>query len=363
MINFYNLTFKELIHGANINFSDPYHIASSLCPEMKDALLHNPSGFQPDEVCQILALDDDTVIGCTNPYSGRIKIDGEISIVQNGSYLFAHEGYRKENIGGELFMTISSIHPSKKCYFSGISHMAMGLYHALKYTIFEYPRMIYLKNCKSVVKSLFHTQSDIVMPIVWIGNAALWLHRYILRLSNRLCRNDYTIKQVDSVPQDVIDIVNADAHPFTEYHDREWFEWCLKYKFTEQPRIKRLFLIKKGNKTEGFFLTKEQFYEQASGRGFKNVTLGSVMEWGIASDSQLSEKDIYLLAIDSFSPDVDGIVYATTDKTISHSLRKWLFIGIGTANAAFKFKGNKDPRLKDINNWRIRLAASDTLLN
>lgn len=363
MISFYNLTFGELINGAKVSYKDPYNIASSLCNEMKNAVLHNPSGYSEDEVCQILALDEDIVVGCTNPFSGRVKIDGNIIEVQQGSYLYSHEDYRKDNVGGDLFVKISNLHPTKNSYFSGISHMAIGLYRAMKYTVFEYPRMIYLRKCRSVVHALLKTESCLLNPIIWIGDFVLLLHRSLLSVLTYSKFEKYVIVESKEVPQTVIDIINFDTHPFAEVHDKEWIEWNLKYKFTDEPRIKRLFLIKNNSKIEAFFITKERFYEKASSRGFKNVNLGALVEWGISPDSILTEKDLYLMSLSCFSKSTDGIQFATTDYGLAKTLRKYFFVGIGEANVGFKFPSVKDPRLKDINNWRLRLAASDTLLN
>ncbi|NCB96918.1 MAG: hypothetical protein EOM36_00955 [Bacteroidia bacterium] len=151
MIEFYNLTFRELKTKTDRAFTDPHNIASSLCASMREAVLNNPSGYRENETCQILALDNDIVVGCTNPYSGRVRIDGEILPCQSGSTLFSHEDYRKENVGGELFLMIANLHPSRNCYFSGISQMAIGLYLVLKFTLFEFPRMIYMRKSRSVV--------------------------------------------------------------------------------------------------------------------------------------------------------------------------------------------------------------------
>lgn len=363
MIEFYNLSFRELLTKPDRAFSDPHNIASSLCRSMKEALLHNPSGFRDDEVCQILAIDNDVVVGCTNPYSGRVKIDDKVIPVQNGSYLFSHEDYRKDNIGGDLFLRITNLHPDRNCFFSGISHMAMGMYRALKYTVFEFPRMIYLRRSKSVVQALLETDSFVTQPIVWVCDGMLWLHRSVLRLLTSIKYGGYAIEECHDVSQEVVDIIDSDPHPFAEVHDKAWIEWNLNYKFTEEPRLKKLFVIKRNGKIEAFFITKEQFYEQASSRGFRNVTLGSVMEWGISQQSKLTEKKLYIMSINYFSKNVDGIQFATSDKHLASELKRYLFVGIGEANLGIRFRLIKDKRLKEINNWRIRLAASDTLMN
>lgn len=363
MIEFYNLTFGELKSYSNRSYADPYNIASSLCEAMKEAVLHNPSGYQDEEVCQILALDNDVVVGCTNPYSGRIYIDREVMPVQNGSYLFSHEDYRKDNVGGELFLKLANLHHTNNCYFSGISQMAIGLYRVLKFTLFEFPRMIYLRKSRSVIQSIFKTETKLITPLIWIADTCLALHRNILKCLSKEGRNGYEVIESNVVPQEVEDIILNDPHPFAEYHNKQWLEWSLNYSLTDEPRVKKLFLIKKHGKIQAFFITKQQFFEQASGRGFKNVYLGSIMEWGISIGSELTEKDINLIAIHHFDSNIDGIQMATTDKSLASTLKKFLFFPIGSANVGIRMKSIKDPRIKDIKNWRLRIAGGDTLMN
>ena len=363
MIEFYNLTFAELKTKPNIEFKDPYNIASTLNSEMKKAILVNPSGYREDEVCQILALDGDVVVGCTNPYSGRVRLNGEVYPAQNGSTLFSHEDYREENVGGELFYRISTLHPSRNCFFCGISQMAIGLYRVLKFNVFEFPRLIYLRKSRSVIQSILKTESPIIKLLIICADVCLWLHRTALSMFVKLTKGGYKVCKQVAVPQEVIDIMMEDEHPFAEYHDKAWMEWNLNYSVAPEPRKKTLFTIEKDGKIEAFFLTKVQFFETASSRGFKNVNLGTVMEWGISKASKLTEKDINLLAIQSFDKDVDGIQVATTDENLARKLKRYLFVGIGKANFGVKIKSVKDPGLKDINNWRVRLAGCDTLMN
>ena len=100
-ICFYYRTFKELKANKELGLKDPHHIMASLNPQMREAVLHNPSGYKDDEECQILAVDGGVVVGATNPFSGRLLINGEVVPCQNGSYLYSHDDYRKYNVGGE----------------------------------------------------------------------------------------------------------------------------------------------------------------------------------------------------------------------------------------------------------------------
>ena len=363
-IKFIERTFGELERNEKPSFKDPYQIMSSLGPKMREAVLHNPSGYRKEEVCQILAVDGDVVVGATNPFSGRLLMNGEIVPCQNGSTLFSLENYRKENVGGDLFMQISNLHPMKNNFYSGISQMALPLYRALKYTVFGFPRLIYLRKSQSVVHALLHSEGWWTKPIIWLADTSLILHRSLLRLSTNLRLSGYKIEEVTAVPNEVEAIVMSDKHPYMELHDKAWFEWSLNYSISEDERTKRrLYVMRKNERIEGFFLIKQEFFKQASGRGFKNVYLGSVMEWGIAKDSQLREKDIAILSLSCFDKNIDGVQFASNELKTVKQLKRYLFVQVGKSNLGFRIKSIKDEAMKDINNWRIRLAASDTLLN
>ena len=188
------------------------------------------------------------------------------------------------------------------------------------------------------------------------------MHRFLIREKSLLAK--YRITESFEVPNEVIAIIEEDSHPYSEYHDKQWFEWNLHHTFREDSRIKKkLFLVKRGKVIEAFFIIKEEFFEQASRRGFKNVYLGSVMEWGIKKESTLTEDQLYVLAIDMFSNDIDGIQVASNDNQVLSRLKKKLFVGVGNANMAVRIKVPKFDDISDISKWRLRLACGDTLID
>ena len=363
-IIFINRTFDQLERDEVPNVKDPYKIMASLGHKMREAVLHNPSGYSKDEVCQILALDGDIVVGATNPFSGRLLIKGEAVPCQNGSYLYSHKNYRKDNVGGELLYRILTLHPTKNSFAVGMSQMAIPLYRVLKSIIFEFPRLIYLRKSRSVLHSILKTDSKIITPFIWIVDIMLWCHRLFIKQHNIFRYKSYNIEEVNDCPDDVVKIVMEDAHPFMELHDKAWFDWSLRYSISEDERtLRRLYVIKKKGKIEAFFFLKQEFFEEASSRGYKNIDLGSIMEWGVAKESRLTEKDIVLMSLNYFDNNVDGIQYATTEHKVARRLKNWLFIGIGHANTGVRIRSVKDEDFKDINKWRLRLAGDDTMLN
>lgn len=363
-ISFYNRTYKELKDDVELGFDDPYKIMSSLNPKMREAVLNNPSGYDEDEVCQILALDGNVVIGTVNPFSGRLLLDGEIVKCQNGSNLFAHEHYRKDSVGGDLFIRLTNLKTPQNGYFAGISQMAIGMYRVLKYTIFEFPRLIYLRKSRSVIQSVLHSESWWTRPFIWGVDMGLKSHRLFVSIHNALCYRDYMVEEKRECPDEVEKIVKQDSHCFMELHDKAWFDWGLHYSFSEDKRtLRRLYVVKKDNKIEAFFFIKQEFFSKASSRGFKNVYLGTIMELGISHNSLLKENDIILMSLQFFDNKVDGIQFASSDPHVVNRLKRWLFIGVGHANIGVRIRTIKDERLKDINNWRIRLGGNDTVLN
>ena len=337
---------------------------TTLNKKIAETLINKPSGYNPDEVCQVLVKDGEKVAGGVNCFTTRISIDGDESVVQSGSHLYVEEEYRKLDVGADLFMNFTFLHSSQICLTGGISQMALKMYKALKYAVFEFPRLIYLRKSRSVIHALLKTESPLVAPLIWISDCCLAIHRYMIAICTMRLRNFFTIQEETSVPDEVEKISMGDDSRFFEVHDKKWYEWALKYSFCDDPRNKKkLYSVKRNGKIEAFFLTKVEFFKQASSRGFKNVYLGSIMEWGIAKGSSLNESDLYLLALKHFPQNCDGIQVASSNPKTVKRLKKYLFVGVGQSNMAAKLGSRKLKEYNDIFQWRIRLAAGDTIVD
>ena len=354
-------TYRELADQSDLGLSGG---SATLNEKTIQTLLHKPTPYTNDEVCQILLLDGDKMAGGVNTFTTRLKIGNEVKEIQSGSHLYVDEEYRKMDAGADLFMEFTFLHPSQSCLVGGISRMALKMYKALKYAVFEFPRLIFLRKSRSVVQSVLKTESVIINPIIWLADAGLALHRGLLSLQTVKLRKQYTVVEETEAPKEVEDIVLNDDATYMEVHDRSWFEWALRYTFSEDKRNqKRLFTIRKDGEIEAFFLTKMEFFEQASSRGFKNVYLGSVMEWGVKKGALLKESDVYLLALNSFPKECDGIQVASPNVDTVRRLKKHMFVGVGNANMAAKLGDRKFKEYNDINLWRVRLAAGDTIVD
>lgn len=348
----------EYIDTASVDYG------TALNGKTVETLLHKPTGYKPEEVCQVLIKDGQNVVGGVNCFTTRLSMDGEVSEIQSGSHLYVEEEYRKLDVGADLFMKFTFLHPSQCCLTGGISQMALKMYKVLKYAVFEIPRLIYLRKSRSVVQAILKSESPILSPIIAVADLCLALHRELTNLLTVNLRKKYKVYTEKEVPDEVEAIVIGDNSRYMEVHDKKWFEWALKYSFSEDDRNqKKLYSIRRNGHIEAFFLVKMEFFAQASSRGFKNVYLGSIMEWGIAKDSQLKESDLYLLALKYFPKNCDGIQVASSNPETVKRLKKYLFVGVGQSNMAARLAGKKLKEYNDINQWRIRLAAGDTIVD
>lgn len=327
-------------------------------------LLNKPTGYNPEEVCQVLIKDGEKIVGGVNCFTTRLFVDGIVSEIQSGSHLYVDEEYRKLDVGADLFMNFTFMHPSQCCLTGGISQMALKMYKALGYAVFEFPRLIYLRKSRCVIQAVFKSESLLLWPIIKLVDLCLFIHRGLVSLLTINLRRRYKVQEESIIPKEVESIAMDDGARYMEVHDKKWFEWALKYSFTDDPRNqKQLYTVKRNGQIEGFFLVKMEFFEQASSRGFKNVYLGSIMEWGISKESVLKVSDLYLLALKFFPNNCDGIQVASSNSKTMKRLKRYLFVGVGQSNMAAKIGGKKLKEYSDISQWRIRLAAGDTIVN
>ena len=128
-------------------------------------------------------------------------------------------------------------------------------------------------------------------------------------------------------------------------------------------------MLKRRNSGEivAFVMAKRRFYEQASHRGFKNVWLGSIMEWG-ARDGMDDKLKWFLVKIAlSIGKSCDAVDFSTADGKLESFVKCLGWRQVGEANVGVKVMKNfplfGDKSIQDISNWRIRPAMGDNGLS
>jgi len=155
---------------------------------------------------------------------------------------------------------------------------------------------------------------------------------------SRILQEQFELKREDLVPEWIDAIVLKDGHKYCEVHDHKWFQWNLDNQLTLHNQYKSsFFCIYKEGRPLGFFFTKEKW--QGAIGSLQNVLKGFISEWGSVNEKLLSELDIYILALSTFSNKVELIYVGTPCESTLKGLKKMGFINNGTCNIAVK--GNK----------------------
>ena len=153
---------------------------------------------------------------------------------------------------------------------------------------------------------------------------------------------------------------------FFEIHNAQWFRWVLTNSFSEQGSAVA-YLVYDDDIPIGFFMVKKRFHEQASHRGFKNVWLGSVVEWGCKSGCE--KKLIWQIVLWAMKTrkDLDAVEFAVCEPCVQKFLRRLGWQHVGDANFCFKICpecGFAVPDgMEDMSNWRLRPGMGDVALN
>lgn len=353
------VTYKELRDGLEIKH-DPYGILSYEYETRRRAFLANPNLRDENDTYAYVVETDGAPIGRTYLFDSKIKVGDEIFPLYSGSGLEVVSEFRKFGVGGELFAYSRSIKKRERLLSAGISDMALPLYKAMKYHIFEFPKMLRLNDVRPLLGK--YGFKGILMNFMrWSGNAVLHLYYSLGTYKANRLKKAYQLERVEHVPGWVDEIVKNDGHKYAELHDKEWLQWNLDYNFKGHKRdIQSFYIIKKDGENVGFVMTKERFRPEV--HGMTDVLIGSIVEWGIDSRSSLTEPDVYRLVLSTFSYDVDIIETATNDDVAIKKLKLMGFVHHGDAHIAIKDKTKKLKDVGDATLWRLRYGYADVIL-
>lgn len=361
MVDYKYITLSELIAGYQYP-DDSYNIASYLSEARLKAFAHNPNLKGANHTTHAISVIDNKVCGGLMLFESSFYNGVTIERAQCMSALETVEQYREEGIGAGLFCYAAAKTEPKYVICSGISDLALPLYKMMRFKMLTFPRMLYLNDSAPIVYSI-------------LGKNLLGtLARYCL---NALCfpirfKNNYRRKSIlrrfsiineKKVPAWVEDLTLRDSKKYKEVHDKNWLQWNLDYNFQGEPSNKQSFYtIFENENPIGFFMTKERYREEAGGK-LRDFVLGAIVEWGTYDEKKLSECDIYILALSTFTKNVGIIEIASTNPNTVSTMKSYGFLKHGVARVALR---DKTKQLKDsdnIDNWRLRLGYADVILS
>lgn len=360
---FKRISYSELQGGRLIEYSDKYGLLSKyLSPSIRNALLTNPNIIDYSKSALNLLICDGEIVGRNMLMPTAIKIKEKTVLVQSGGSYEICEQYQGKKLGTYIFK--DSIFNSEYPIYIGqlYSSGASSILRKMDLCFLEKP--LYFKLCK--VRSVLASKGykGLLLSLLsffgdmWlkIGNIKNWL-KYI-RLKKK-----YSIQSEKTIPLWVDNLTLHDGHKYMEIHDHKWLQWNLDHVFSENKVDKNFFyaVYDKKKNPVGFFMTKERFEENKNGI-FKNLIRGTIVEWGSIDETVLSEVDLNLLALFSFSKKVDKINTVISTNGIEDSIKQIGFSYRGMYLMTIKLCQNYDDDILNLDCWRIRYGGCNTIL-
>lgn len=337
--------------------------------KMVDAFRANPFSGSEASIAKIAGYVNGGEAGHEFVFPLRLRIPtGEIEVLA-GSSLYVDPACRRSGLGMDLPELRWRNSSSNVALGASLSQMALPVHQLLDYIVFLMPRNIMLWRSRALVETKFRGFAAVCAALAM--DCAIWLYASLLRMIC-LCKLDgMKIEEVSSDDEStlgaVAGLISEDCAPFAEVHDVRWLKWHLAESFSMDGPM-RLFVARAKGEVVGFYMMKKRFHKQASHRGFKNVWLGSVVEWQMKKGYE--RKLGWLLvhaALKLKSAGMDAVEIPSSDKSLNRFLRHIGWRQVGESNFVIKagegspLFGNEE--MKKPENWRLRPAMGDAGLS
>lgn len=368
MSNSNGIVLKKITYGELKDLSydvdrDRYKIIADYFNEpTREALLSNPNYDVDSKTVLNIVIYNGEIVGRHMLMPTRVKVADQWVRAQTGGGHEIHDSFQGKGLGTAVVRDtiMNSEYPIYigQLYSSG----AISILRKMDLCIFEKP--LYFKQRKVRSNLIAKGYSGFLL---FFGSLFGDFYLKLLDIPNyfklNALKHKYVIKREERVPDWVDSFVLNDGHKYMEVHDQKWLQWNLDHIFTINPGDKNFFFAvydKKGDPA-GFYMTKERFEENKKGV-FKNLVRGTVVEWGSRNESELTETDINLMALSTFSPNVDKINTVISTDGIGKDIERMGYSYRGMYQMTFKPDDGCNEDMKDQNQWRIRYGGCNTIL-
>lgn len=355
-------TFAELSADGLEGLRDEYGILN-FSPRMAETFRADPFA-RPEDVVQVVGSVDGVAAGSVFSLPLEVRIGKEVHRTAAGCEMTVIEKFRNTQYG--LKLPVSRLGATAEKFMIGCSQsqMMIKVSEFIGSTIFYSPRLIMLFKSRSVVEMKLH---GLLSKLVqWFVDCGLWFYWRLVKACARSALKDYEMVHVTAADEECIravaDIIRGETPLCGEIHDERWLKWHLSNSFSANGPLS-LTVLRKDGKSVAFYMSKRRFYEQASHRGFRNVWLGSVVEWGTLPGEADILNPMLMMAAASFSGTCDAVELVATETKVEKYFRKWGWRHVGDSNFVIKVANDTplaaDERIKVRQNWRLRPAMGD----
>lgn len=356
------ITYQELKDGtykdAYIPQDDKFPVTSHVTSFFRDAMIACPNNNDGSKTFMHVFVDEEgKEIGRNIRFGTRIKAGESVYSAESGCGFEVIEEYRKEGIGADLLMLTLQNSGSDLLLGAGLTHMAYPLHRKMKYHLFQVPQYYIISRVRYAFKTLS------LKSLLYLGWFVVNVFKKIpSHIKYNRLKKYFVVKKEKIIPEWVSDMVANDGHQFMEVHDKEWFQWNLDYNtYGFDEDIQSFYSVfDRNNKPMGFFMTKERMvHMQGPDHG---MIRGTVVEWESCDKSVLSEADINLLAIQTFSKNVDLINTLACESDTANQLKRMGFREKASFNFSIKDKKKMFEDIGNQNLWRLRYGYTHTII-
>lgn len=345
-----------------IEYDDQYGIAQFITKNIKNVFLTSPSVVL-DNTAVILAIVNNVIVGRHILYDTKVSLEGQLINAFSSGSTEVHFSQRGKGIGSMINKITLDNMESPIYLFSLVTPAYISILSKKENNciIFDIPQLIMINNLSYAFQSR-GISGKLLILLSSIGNILLWFYKIKSRIRLKELLNTFTIKKMTKVPSWAGEMCNSHNFKYSEYHNTEWLQWNLDNNLSGLKRdIQSFYGIFKGEQPVGFFMTKERVRKDIP--KCSNMICGTICEWA-SIDEKLSESDINILAISTFSKECYHILTVTNNTSTIKNLKKLGFISYGFMQMGFQNKGilHKYPEMRDINQWRIRFACCNSVL-
>jgi hypothetical protein len=337
-----------------------------LTPEKRLALLENPTHGDDQDPVQLVGTRDGRVIGRLDLFTGEAIVDGKPVPILWTSHLAVPEEFRKTLMGITLILKMHGLlHTVGAC---GVSVMAYPLFEKLKWRQFPMARHLAVRRSRFVIEK--HVGAGWLGKLATVlADGALLGHRAILAGWSRVrtARLDCRPLPADDPEHDTrFDALLGALPERVRFHrSARWVKWIVNYNFDNDPRNRRAAfgIYARDGTLAAYFLIRFRYYETATHRGYRNVMLGSLMDWAIFDPQAVRLSQLILLAMRELARGgVDAIEICLPEEPGVPSLRRWGLLRVGVLHVMVK-TGTGSPlasaEFANAANWRVRPAEGD----
>lgn len=360
-LTLHKISYKDLREFKYKSFDDPFGVVAFMTDHLRETLLACPNNEDETKTALYVMTDGNIAVGRLLEFETKIVIDGKIIPTQTGSSLFVEESYRPQGVGVDLLMAQKFSKDYDLKIGSLFSNMVVPMIKKIKYVLFDIPQYVMIRDTRPMIAS-FGIKGFPLKVCTAIANLPIVFMNTINGMKRRKLLKKFVIQKETIVPGWVSEMVMKDSHKYMELHNREWFQWNLDYNMNGYPGDKQSFysVFDNAGKPMGFFMTKERF-EKIAGR-YRNIIRGTIVEWCSANPNILSESDLNLLAISTFSPETFHILTVTTDDKTRKRLKRMSFMKHGILQMNLYDKKKQYPDIYNQDLWRLRYGCGNTII-